>query len=213
VALPCSRTSSPEVRRPYGAPSSRSLLPGTARPAPPFSGTLFVVPRRGLPHPLRSAFAVFHDLDGLLLLGPCELSHPLTPMGFGSLLPARKRGMGLRSRDLPVWPVAASGIRRLAEAHRRRPVRSTRPSLRRLVGATKMTLPRRRCDSGLPRPSAVPRNRCHTHWISSCSSRQLPRPGQARSRRHVGPKTTVTHSVRPRFRDYFLCTSQPRSAR
>jgi hypothetical protein len=43
-------------------------------------------PRRGLPHPLRSASAVFHDLDGLLLLGPWNLFQLHTPMGFG--LPA-----------------------------------------------------------------------------------------------------------------------------
>lgn len=50
----------------------------------------FTLPRRGLPHPLRSAYAVSHDLDGLPLLGPCEVFRPLTSMGFGpgSLLQA-----------------------------------------------------------------------------------------------------------------------------
>jgi hypothetical protein len=46
------------------------------------------VPRRGLPHPLRSASAVSHDPGGLLLLGPGGVFRPLTPLGFGSLLPA-----------------------------------------------------------------------------------------------------------------------------
>jgi hypothetical protein len=45
-------------------------------------------PRRGVPPPLRAAFAVFHDLDGLRLRAPCDLFQPLTPMGLGSRLPA-----------------------------------------------------------------------------------------------------------------------------
>jgi hypothetical protein len=44
-------------------------------------------PRRGVPLPLRSVYAVFHDLDGLLLLGLCGVFQPLTPMGFLSRLP------------------------------------------------------------------------------------------------------------------------------
>jgi len=55
--------------------------PGFHRPVPS-------APRRGLPHPLRSAFAVSHDLDGLLLLEPCGVFRPLTPWGFG--LPASR---------------------------------------------------------------------------------------------------------------------------
>jgi len=38
--------------------------------------------RRGVPIPLRSAFAVSHDPDGFLLLEPCGIFHPLTPVGF-----------------------------------------------------------------------------------------------------------------------------------
>ena len=45
-----------------------------------------VLPRRGVPIPLRSAFAVSHDPDGLLLLEPCGVFRPLTPWGF--VLPA-----------------------------------------------------------------------------------------------------------------------------
>lgn len=40
--------------------------------------------RRGVPSPLRSAFVVFRDLDGFLLLEPCGLFHPLTSVGFGA---------------------------------------------------------------------------------------------------------------------------------
>jgi hypothetical protein len=45
------------------------------------------VPRRGVPIPLRSACAVSHDLGGFRLLGPGGVFHPLTPLGFCSLLP------------------------------------------------------------------------------------------------------------------------------
>lgn len=36
------------------------------------------VPRRGFPHPLRSVFAVFHDLDGLLLSEPSDIFQSVT---------------------------------------------------------------------------------------------------------------------------------------
>ena len=41
------------------------------------------VPRHGFPHPLRSAFAVSHDLDGLPLSEPSDVFQPVTLMGFG----------------------------------------------------------------------------------------------------------------------------------
>jgi hypothetical protein len=41
-----------------------------------------LVPRRGIPLPLRAAFAVFHDLDGLSFPGPRGLFHPLTLVGL-----------------------------------------------------------------------------------------------------------------------------------
>ena len=46
-----------------------------------FPGDRF--PRRGFPGPLRSAFAVFHDLDGLPLSALPGVFQPDTPMGFG----------------------------------------------------------------------------------------------------------------------------------
>jgi hypothetical protein len=51
-----------------------------------FHRTPGTAPRRGVPPPLRSAFAVSHDPDGFPLLGPCGLFHPHTPLGFS--LPA-----------------------------------------------------------------------------------------------------------------------------
>lgn len=48
-----------------------------------------VSPRRGFPHPLRSAFAVSDDLDGLLPPTSCDLFQPLTPVGFVSRGPVR----------------------------------------------------------------------------------------------------------------------------
>jgi len=72
----------PPLRRSQRAEStSRLSLPH--RPKPLFRRS----PRRGLPHPLRSAFVVFHDLDGLLLCAPCDLFQPLTPLGFGLPVP------------------------------------------------------------------------------------------------------------------------------
>jgi hypothetical protein len=66
-------------------------------------------PRRGLPHPLRSASVVSHDLDGLLLLVPCDVFQSLTPMGFASPVPAVRR----ERRGGPRIPPAA---RRLLES-------------------------------------------------------------------------------------------------
>jgi hypothetical protein len=98
------RPSSRRFACPYGAPSPRNPLPGTVsspgaglRLSPPVrlrsshprsrsDGP--AVPRRGLPHPLRSASAVSHDPGGLLLLEPGGVFRPLTPVGFGSRLPA-----------------------------------------------------------------------------------------------------------------------------
>jgi hypothetical protein len=42
------------------------------------------VPRRGFPHPLRSASAVFHDLGGLLLSAPSDVFQSVTLMEFDS---------------------------------------------------------------------------------------------------------------------------------
>jgi hypothetical protein len=41
-----------------------------------------LAPRRGFPHPLRSTFAVFHDLGGLPLSRLPGMFHPVTLMGF-----------------------------------------------------------------------------------------------------------------------------------
>jgi hypothetical protein len=40
------------------------------------------VPRRGFPHPLRSAYAVSHDLDGLLLSAPSDVFQSVTLLEF-----------------------------------------------------------------------------------------------------------------------------------
>lgn len=80
------QTSSPEVLRPFDALNTRSPLPGRSVPHGSHH-TFSARPRRGFPHPLRSALVVFHDLDGLLLLVPCGLFQPLTPLGLGFLRP------------------------------------------------------------------------------------------------------------------------------
>jgi hypothetical protein len=81
--------SSPLRRAQSGGSSSRqgpddmSLFPAThPLRRPGLLRTAYASPRHGFPHPLRSAFAVFHDLDGLIPPGPCDLFQPLTPMGF-----------------------------------------------------------------------------------------------------------------------------------
>jgi hypothetical protein len=40
------------------------------------------IPRRRVPHLLRSAFVVFHDLDGLHLSAPSGVFQPVTLMEF-----------------------------------------------------------------------------------------------------------------------------------
>jgi hypothetical protein len=93
------QTTSPEVLAPlrrsqHEESTSRSLAPARASVPAPRSDRNHTAsptrrrrsgirgPRRGLPHPLRSAFAVSHDLDGLLLLVPCDVFRSHTPMGF-----------------------------------------------------------------------------------------------------------------------------------
>jgi hypothetical protein len=72
-----------------GHPSVANLLPWSSSPLRRSqSGEstsrrgVATAPRRGLPHPRRSAFAVSHDLDGLRLPEPCGVFHPLTPLRF-----------------------------------------------------------------------------------------------------------------------------------
>jgi hypothetical protein len=60
------------------------------------------LPRHGLPHPFRSAFAVSHDLGGLLLLEPCDVFRPHTPIRFFLPFP-RLLAFGLGSFDPARW--------------------------------------------------------------------------------------------------------------
>jgi len=72
-------------------------------------------PRRGVPIPLRSAFAVFNDLDGVRLPAPCGVFQPLTPMGFGSPSPrsrtARPEGRPVRVRGAGYHPEGSRSVR------------------------------------------------------------------------------------------------------
>jgi hypothetical protein len=103
--------SSREVSRPFDAPSPGNPLPGAtsvsatepARLAPcRLCRGLSASPRRGFPHPLRSAFVVSRDLDGLLFPEPCDLFQPLTPLGF--VFPAPRCRSTVAGR--PVCPFA-----------------------------------------------------------------------------------------------------------
>jgi hypothetical protein len=127
------RPSSRRIFRPFGAPSPRNPLPGTVsspgpglRFSPPVRSRSShlgsrsggpAVPRRGVPIPLRSAFAVSHDLDGFCLLGPGGVFHPLTPLGFGSRLPVASSGRSVRR---PAFPVLARVLRTEVRATRMR---------------------------------------------------------------------------------------------
>jgi hypothetical protein len=87
------------IASPRHSPGFRSPVRSRLTPGP--WGLLpAIVPRRGLPPPLRSVFAVFHDLDGLLLPGPCDVFQPLTFLGFGSPLASRRPNVG--SEDLTI---------------------------------------------------------------------------------------------------------------
>lgn len=60
-------------------------MPTTSRKRWPWAGlSKDPVPRRGFPHPLRSAFAVFHDLGGLLLSEPSDVFQSVTLVEFST---------------------------------------------------------------------------------------------------------------------------------
>jgi hypothetical protein len=67
----------------------------TSEEAPVYRFSLDRIPRRGVPHPLRSAFAVSHDLDGLLLSAPSGMFQPDTLV---ELLPRKQRPAGVPGR-------------------------------------------------------------------------------------------------------------------
>jgi hypothetical protein len=74
---------------------------------PGFRPDVPTTPRRGVPRPLRSAFAVSHDLDGLLLLEPCGVFRSHTPMRFRFPSP---RGRPVRRVRRPADPDAGGGL-------------------------------------------------------------------------------------------------------
>jgi hypothetical protein len=137
-------SSSPERSRRCGVrpPRRRSVRPPLGLAAPPTlpaRGIHFPAaatrsdepsasppPRRGPPHPLRSAFAVSHGLDGLLPPGPGGVFRPLTPMG--SACPAPPSGGGVNRCRLPAEPEFAPSPRRPRSSDP--PLRPPRRSLR-----------------------------------------------------------------------------------
>ena len=142
-----------------------------------------MVPRRGFPHPLRSAFAVSHDLDGFPSSSPVTCFGHTHPWGFGSLfpgryLPARPKGPVVRSQGTGChMKVSRLGPRSSgAEASRNRgpaasgtevsdpaPVPPRHPQARspiahRFHGSPSaispgQVAPSGRCDSKLPQPA------------------------------------------------------------
>jgi hypothetical protein len=99
-------------------------------------------PRRGLPHPLRSAYAVSHDLDGFLFLGPCDLFQPLTPMGFALPAPLASAPPSAARRPLP------------AGCRRSRCLRMKSPCPARGVGHRARGSRWTRCTDRFPGPSS-----------------------------------------------------------
>jgi hypothetical protein len=129
----CSQTSSLEVRRPSGAPSSGCPCPDPAWPAAPLGVSFPAVPRREIPLSRRAARVVSNDLDGLIHPAPCEVFRSLTPMGFDvPASPARASpcgGMGPVCVGLPAGVANAAGLRsRVAPRRsRQRSVVAVRP--------------------------------------------------------------------------------------
>jgi len=81
IAHPRPQTSSRGFCFPSDVPRARSPLPrklSSPRLASATANSL----RRGIPSPLRFAYTVFHGPDDLLLLAPCGIFQPLTPVGF-----------------------------------------------------------------------------------------------------------------------------------
>ncbi len=148
-------------------------------------------PRRGFPCPLRAAFVVLNDLDGLRLRSPCDLFQPLTPMGLGSRLPAPCPFTSVRGRTLPDAGGRWCPLERL-------PVGALAPRLspRRVRAAAAVASDRSGSGSPIrsPRPASAAgfvsvRRRALDHRLAA-SPRGLPRPAT--------PALTVARWLRPR---------------
>jgi hypothetical protein len=194
------------------------------------------VPRRGVPTPLRSASAVSHDLDGLLLPGPCGVFRPHTPMGSGVPVPrsvpvhagpravaSRRGGRAFctrRSRSVPC-------------GRRARPRPCRRPRWNHRFGRSRsrsgvrtpscVRLARPRPATRLPEcPSADRAPRGYVAWLSPAPGvailalsrpfvRVLPRPttGPARGRIVPSPRERVLIPIRVRSRPVHLSVVVP----
>ena len=116
-------------------------------------------PRRGLPHPLRSAFVVSRDPGGLLLPEPCDVFRSLTSVGFVSpcsLHDAVRGGRGRRGwrggwavgcRGFPGEP-ARRAVQRTCRSRCRRPRRGRPGPPRRRLSSSAGP---RRCGVGVRR--------------------------------------------------------------
>lgn len=113
IVHPRPQTSSRGFCFPSDVPRARSPLPrklSSPRLASATANSL----RRGIPSPLRFAYTVFHGLDDLLLLAPCDIFQPLTPVGFFIPFPALLRGttgkkLTLTTTKRPTREVGLSG--------------------------------------------------------------------------------------------------------
>jgi len=103
-------------------------------------------PRRGVPRPLRSAFAVSHDLDGLIPPGLRDLFQPHTPMGFGVPVPRRSPRIAPRTSLIGGWFDWSPGYP--VDGSSRRPFRAPRWSAETVhFLAPEVAAPRRRRSS------------------------------------------------------------------
>lgn len=163
------------------------------------------MPRRGVPPPLRSAFAVSHDLDGLLLPGPGGVFRPLTPMRSGVPFPrfvpfhvdprvavSRRGGRAFGTRRSRLAPC---GRRTRPKPHHRprmepplrslsRPLRRPDPLLRSLRRSSARH-PVTRMSVCRPHASRSLRPGCPVRLVPSSSPRQ---------------QAATTRSAQPRYR-------------
>lgn len=205
TASPCSHPASLRFATPWALPVRGVHFP--AWPSrPDFHRFVPTRPRRGFPHPLRSAFVVSHDPDGLLLLEPCGVFRPLTPVRFG--FPAPRVNCPVRfARRLPL-PNSGDGYGpkdfRLASALKspKRPA-AARPSLRSPKRTVRLRLPLafashpNRLPTRLREPSSghLARPGCPVRTVATANRRDLGARPHCRGclSRPFQPPTSVSH--------------------
>jgi hypothetical protein len=175
-------------------PANRSHA-GFHRPVP-------TSPRRGLPTPLRSAFAVSHDLDGLLLLEPCGVFHPLTPLRFAFPAP---RFMARIRRPEDRFP-RTRGTGSSTEGSRL--ARGAGAPKRPFAVSPPLRSPKRTVRLRLPSACAC---RSIQHPPACAGARPVPSPGRVAPSRSPCWQASTARTAKPRYRGCLSrgCTTLP----